>query len=331
MSVRSKVKSNARRVLGQSFIKALIVVLILLCVVFLFSLLMMIANMAASAFGYLEILGDWNYLLSPAIVLSTLLLQLILFSPLLIGASKWFYRLVGSEPGDIIDLFDYFAGAKNYFGSVWMEIHLSVRRFFYTFLFTAVPIALIITGTELFNGFWSPDPVPAAIATVAGGMLTLAGGILFVLAGIFSWIFCKRYLLARYIYAEGDCSVRRAVKQSVYFMKGRKAELFLFDLSYLGWFLSCLLVIPAFFVAPYYLSAKALYARVIIEYGHRGNAGAGQEPTKEFTAEAPATEQACAWKEPEQTASAQEEAEKIHPDWQEPCSEFPASDEQQET
>ncbi|MCI8622304.1 MAG: DUF975 family protein [Provencibacterium sp.] len=287
MSVRSKVKINARRVLWQNFIKALIVVLILLCVSFLFSLFMMIANTASSALGYLEILGDWNYLLSPLIVFTTLLLQLILFSPLLIGASKWFYRLVGSEPGDIIDLFDYFAGFKNYFGSVWMELNLFVRSFFYTFLFTVLPILLMGSGIELFNGFWSPEPIPMPVATVVGGMLTIAGGVLLALAGIFSWIFLKRYALSRYLYAEGGCSVRRAIKQSVYFMRGRKAELFLFDLSYLGWLFSCLLVIPAFFVVPYYMSAKALYAKVIIEYGQRGNtAEPPQEPTKEFSSDA---------------------------------------------
>ena len=304
MSVRSKVKSNTRRVLGQNFMKALIVVLILVCVLFLFSLFMLIANTVASAFGYLEILGNWNYLLSPAIVSLTLLLQLILFSPLLIGTAKWFYRLVGSESVDIIDLFDFFAGLKNYFGSVWMEINLFLRSFFYTFLFTVLPIALIGSGIDLFHGFWSPDPIPSSVATVAGGMLTIAGSILLALTGIFSWIFLKRYSLSRYIYAEGGCTVRRAVKQSVYFMRGRKAELFLFDLSYLGWFLSCILIIPAFFVVPYYMSAKALYARVIIEYGQRENTPieASQEPTKEFESEPQDAEPETVWEGPEQSS-----------------------------
>ncbi|MCI8441896.1 MAG: DUF975 family protein [Provencibacterium sp.] len=325
MSIRSKVKSNARRVLGQHYIKALIIVLILICVVFLFSLLMMVANVSASAFGYLKIMGDWNYLLSPAIVLVTLLLQLVLFSPLLIGASRWFYRLVGNEPGDIVDLFDYFAGAKNYFGSVWLEINLFVRRLFYTFLFTIIPIALTSAGLELFNGFWSPEPVPAAVASVVGGMLTLAGSILLALTGIFSWIFCKRYLPARYIYAEGGCSVRRAIKQSVYCMKGRKAELFLFDLSYLGWFLSCILVIPILFVAPYYLSAQALYVRVIMEYGQRTDTKdvPEQEPTREFTAEPPVSEPDSSWKEPEELSFDREGPQQSY-------SEPPAPDEPQE-
>lgn len=289
MSVRSKVKTNARRVLGQNYMKALIIVLILICVLFLFSLLMLIANTAVSFFGYLEILGHWNYLLSPAIVCVTLLLQMLLFSPLLVGTARWFYRLVGNEPGEIIDLFDFFAGAKHYFGSVWMELNLFIRGFFYAFLFTALPIVLTELGVNLFIGFWSPEPVPDSVAMVIGGMMSIAGIVLLAVTGIFSWIFLKRYALARYLYTEGGRSVRQAVKQSVYFMKGHKAELFLFDLSYLGWFISCILVAPAFFVLPYYLSAKALYARVIIEYGQRGKGqeGIGQEPTQEFGSEQP--------------------------------------------
>lgn len=289
MSVRSKVKTNARRVLGQYYIKALIIVLILVCVLFLFSLLVMIADTTVSFFGYPEILGHWNYLFSPVIVVATLLLQILLFSPLLIGTARWFYRLVGNEPGEVIDLFDFFAGAKHYFGSVWMEFNLFIRGFFYTFLFTAVPTVLTGLGVTLFEGALSPDPVPDSVAVVIGGMLCISGIVLLVVTGIFSWIFLKRYALARFIYAEGGCSVRQAVKQSVYFMKGHKAEFFLFDLSFLGWFISCILIVPAFFVLPYYLSAQALYARVIIEYGQHGGEqeGIGQEPTREFDSEPP--------------------------------------------
>lgn len=288
MNVRSKVKTNARRAVTQNYIKTLCVTLIILCVSTLFAVFVVMANTFAEMFASrmthpIYVLGEWNYLYSPIVVAVSLVFEWFLFSPLILGAAKWFYRLSGGDSGDVIDLFDFFSGARRYFSSLWMELHLFVRRFIYSFLFFIVPGAVMVCGAALLDGRWSAsDP----ISTLVGTMLLIAGSVLTAAAGIFAWVFLKRYALARYLFAEGECTVRQAIRQSVYFMKGRKGELFLFDLSFIGWFISCILVVPAFYVAPYYLCANALYARVMIEHGQRGVQTEQQaEPTREFDSE----------------------------------------------
>lgn len=137
-------------------------------------------------------------------------------------------------------------------------------------------------GYLLITGRWVSQDFSAPLSVLLGSMLMIAGTVLFIALGIFAWVFLKRYFLAPYLYAAGDCSVRQAFKQSVYFMKGHKGELFLFDLSFIGWFLCCIVLVPILYVFPYYTSASALYARVLIERGQREKEVSVQEPTLEF-------------------------------------------------
>ncbi|RGB69786.1 DUF975 family protein [Provencibacterium massiliense] len=286
MSVRSKIKSNAKKAVSQNFVKTLTVTIILFCIVLLYIVLVMMANtvieLLSSTLALPGILRGWGYVSSPAVVGASLLLQLILFSPLMVGAARWFYRLMGQEGSDVFDLFEFFSSFRQYFGSFWLELNLTLRSFLYTFLFTLVPVVIVGLGSFLVTGeFGKAMGGPAA--TLVGSMLLIAGVVLLIVSAIFSWIFLKRYFLARYLYSGGECTARQAIKQSVYFMRGRKTELFFFDLTFLGWFLACVLIVPFFYVAPYYMSSCALYARYLIEYGHRYQQAAPQpQPTKEF-------------------------------------------------
>ena len=46
---------------------------------------------------------------------------------------------------------------------------------------------------------------------------------------------------------------------------GRLSKLAQFQLSFLGWYLLCLLVLPLLYVAPYTGASMAIYARYLIE------------------------------------------------------------------
>lgn len=278
MSVRSKIKTNARKAVSQSFIKALSVTLILICIVFLYSIFVLAANAIHDLFGMplsmifestLPILSNWNYIFSPIILGGTIILQLILFSPLLLGVAGWFYALVGGEEPQVVDLFDFFAKGKRYFGSIWLQINLLFRGAVYGFLFLIAPFCLTSIGLFLVQGAILPPGLSEPAASLIGSMLTITGVVLTLVAILFLWIFLKRYFLVPYLFAQGGCSVRQAIRQSIFGMKGRKSELFLFDLSFLGWFLLCLFLLPIAFVFPYYQGASALYARVIIEQMRR--------------------------------------------------------------
>lgn len=286
-SLRRRVKANARRAVAQNYVGSLCVVLILASVLMLLYILSVAANLLMEFFGpqvrfFIPVLSDWNYVFSPLVVSASLLMEWVIFSALILGAARWFYRLCGGEPCDIIDVFDCFSGGKRYFGALWMEFSLFIRRLFWSLIFLCVPVAVCLCGAAVLSGREPMDVFTPQVSSVIGTMLLIAGSVLMVVAVIFLWIFLKRYFLARYLYAGNEgYSVRRAVKQSVYFMKDRKSDLFVFDLSFLGWFIACLALVPAFYAAPYYLCSRALYARVLIEL-HERAVDVPAEPTREF-------------------------------------------------
>lgn len=49
------------------------------------------------------------------------------------------------------------------------------------------------------------------------------------------------------------------LKKSWSMMKGHKMNLFIFMLSFIGWFLLCILIVPIFYVVPYFIIAEAVY------------------------------------------------------------------------
>lgn len=82
------------------------------------------------------------------------------------------------------------------------------------------------------------------------------GTILFYIPGI---IFTYRYMMTPYILAENpDIDYKRALKISRAMMKGNKFQTFLFQLSFIGWFLlGCLACgVGTVFVYPYYFMAE---------------------------------------------------------------------------
>lgn len=276
ISLRKKVKTNAHRAVTQNYIRCLCVTLILASVVMLLALLAMVANLVMEFLGVQlpwisgSVLGNWNYISSPIIVLVSLLVEWILLAPLLLGAAWWYYRLCGGESCEVIDLFDCFSGVKRYFGALWLEANLFVRRLLWTLVFLCVPESVCLCGMAILSGKWMAEELSVQVTSIIGGLLLIAGGVLFFAAAIFSAVFLKRYALARYLYvSEEGCGVRKSIKQSVYFMKNRKSELFVFDLSYIGWLMLCVFIIPAFYVIPYYMASRALYARVLIETNQR--------------------------------------------------------------
>lgn len=272
MSIRSKIKTNAKKAMTQNYIKALSITLIVFCVLFLFAIFVTVADLVAKLFlnntVNVEVLQNWSYILSPIIVSLSLLVQLILFSPLLVGTAKWFFHLVSDEKCDVIDLFEYFSSIKGYFGSVWLELNLFIRKFVILFLFTAIPIILMGIGLRLMDGSWNTSYSPDSLSVLLGTMLLIAGCVLTVVSLLFAWIFLKRYFLVRYLFGE-ERSVHQAFKQSVLYTKGKRTELFFFDFSFIGWFISCIFIIPIFYVVPYLISASSLFAKILIEYGDK--------------------------------------------------------------
>jgi uncharacterized membrane protein len=68
------------------------------------------------------------------------------------------------------------------------------------------------------------------------------------------------YSMAFYIFADNqDLNIDEYLTRSRKMMEGYKLNYLAFNLSFIGWILLCLLVIPMIWVIPYIATAQALY------------------------------------------------------------------------
>lgn len=97
-------------------------------------------------------------------------------------------------------------------------------------------------------------------------MLTLfvASAILFVLGASFLYVTLKRYSMCNYvILAKTETDALKIIEKSIELIEGNMAKYTLYGLSFVGWMLSCLLIIPVFYVLPYIKMAKYSYFKAI--------------------------------------------------------------------
>ena len=110
---------------------------------------------------------------------------------------------------------------------------------------------------DLFEAFDNCDLTSTIGLSVKTAVFTLLWSLLFIIPGI---IAALGYAMAPYIIAEHpEIKAYDAIKMSKTMMKGNKGKLFMLELSFIGWYLLCVLTfgIGFFFLNPYIHAAKA--------------------------------------------------------------------------
>ena len=107
----------------------------------------------------------------------------------------------------------------------------------------------------------------AMLLSLLEGIFIFLWTLLFIIPGI---VAAYRYKMAFYILAEStNISPLDAIRISKKMTKGRKMELFIFDLSFIGWFLLTAITfgITGIYVYPYYNTARTvMYKEIKKEY-----------------------------------------------------------------
>ncbi len=90
------------------------------------------------------------------------------------------------------------------------------------------------------------------------GIFTFLWSLLLIIPGI---IKAYSYSMAMYIMAEEDIGALEAIEKSVEMMEGHKMELFMLELSFIGWFLLGIITfgISDIYAAPYFNTAKVAF------------------------------------------------------------------------
>lgn len=191
--------------------------------------------------------------------LAALLLRLVLLTPLRAGAVTWFDGLGNRRQRPLHTLF------WPYGNRVWLR-SLGVRLYAgaVTGAVALLPLAVLFGGLWLAkNRLAALTPEGRALTAALAG--TAAGGWLLA-----AWTYGKRFSVANFLLGpDHGCSAREAIALSVRCTRGYRWRLVWMDFTFLPWLAACLLVVPAFYAAPYYAACRVEYSR----YLYRRRAG----------------------------------------------------------
>ena len=131
------------------------------------------------------------------------------------GYTSYALRLARNEGPGYAHLFDGFA---KFLRVLWMNILIGIFAFLWG-LVALIPLSLLIVMAVMFRQ-----------------LSVFLIGLVYVLAIAVSIIVRLRYRLAAYFLLDDpSCTAREAIRRSKKAMKGWKMELFILDLSFIGW------------------------------------------------------------------------------------------------
>lgn len=203
------------------------------------------------------------------------LIMLFIESPLSYGSTRWYYNQIqGKQPG-FRSLFDFYSTKTKFLKSVRLAVSLALRAAGWALLIV-FPASIIYTILSVFSVNLGNTNSNMAFM---GPVLAFVGVIIFALACFFCVVFLGRYFLAPYyIFEDESLTVKDAVKLSIKHTEGNLFDIVWFGLSFWGWMILSIMVLPvAFYSVPYIQASTAMYAKYLIETGKRNDALINQQ------------------------------------------------------
>ncbi len=94
--------------------------------------------------------------------------------------------------------------------------------------------------------------------------LFVSATVLFLIGSIFLFVTMKRYSFTTYVvFAEKERNPLKVITRSIEIMENRSVQYSFYCLSFLGWFLSCVFIVPLFYTVPYVNLSKWNYINFI--------------------------------------------------------------------
>ncbi len=250
---------NGRKILSGSWMQAILITVLL----FLLSGgITLLETSVRKITNVPEIQGNGfepNLSAASFVIMAVFSVVMFLFiTPLQTGQTEWYWELSGGKKPTVGMVFGWYGSFRFYLKSLLLQIHVLWRLILWALLVFAAPGALFAL---YFLGLGGAD-------TPVANLVFALGIVLFVCAAVLLWIISLRYFPACYLLVEdsrrrpNDC-----VRNAALCTKGFRFEIFKFQLSFIFWFLSCYLILPALYVMPYYYASSAVLARHIVFSG----------------------------------------------------------------
>ena len=130
---------------------------------------------------------------------------------------------------------------------------------------------LIVPGTGIGFSIWLLSTAPFAGAIFAGSLALTFSAMLFLLMLGFLLVRLQKYFLPATTCWTPPQRYTRAIRNSIHATKSVRDEIFLFKLSFLGWGIASLILLPILYTSAYYSMSAMLYARFLMEQDKRSN------------------------------------------------------------
>lgn len=246
------IKSAAKACLKEKWPKAIGIGAIILSV-----LCLHIAVFSAINQIFLTLLGN---VASLTLSLTALLLLVEFFGmPLIYGALRWFWFSVHNAEVPISEVFCYFSSGREYAKAISLSFRIFIRIVaILVVCYLPSIIITVIRQPELYNLFGFAMPYFVSSLWALNSVLELFGTIL-------SAILLLRYFAAPILMINDiNVSPQEALHLSVIISKQANGRTLGFLLSFVGWGLLALLVVPLLYVFPYFLACYAVYCKYLI-------------------------------------------------------------------
>ncbi len=247
MTVESRLKARKLQI-GNTLIVSLSI-----CIAFM---IVVILNLTPLIYEKLVVSAFNNKFLSLTVSAVIVFLVYSVYTAIKLGVCRFFFKRASKFDAGTKDIFYYFR-LKRLLPSLIFSVRISALKLL-CFLFCYFPAAITLglflklTGNKL--------SLAVAVALLCGTLMFVINGTVFYSNLISSLFLCNYYFVSgQYL------NFRHLVSCSQNAMNKNKNKLLTLRVSFTGWFLSCVFLLPLFYVFCYYKQSMAVLAYDIID------------------------------------------------------------------
>ncbi len=246
----SYIKLNAQRKLSQnqftcfcvSFLPYVTIVLLTLLNYYLYIFLKDID------FNFIPFISSYDVYVKASLFTLSVCISFVLWKISQLYSHKYFFSRITQKH------------IKLHFRQYITAITVSILKFFLSVAWSSfylLPCAVTV-ATLYYSINWG-DYTFSVMLT-----LFVASAILFVIGISFIYVTLKRYSMCNFvIFAEPRIDAIKVIEKSIDLIENNTVRFAFYNLSFIGWILSCVLVIPVFYVLPYIKMAKYSFYKAI--------------------------------------------------------------------
>lgn len=193
---------------------------------------------------------------SVGITVFSSLFTVFISTPFFFGVLRWFWLITSGKEAPLGEIFCYFSTPKLFGKSVRLSLAL-----FFKIVLAAVLCLLpyilwsVAFSPELYDRFQLSMPIWMSGLFPVAEFLKLLGLLAFAVISV-------RFLLFYVpLFTEPGLNVRATFKFATGLIHGKLFRLIGFLLSFFGWFLLSLFVLPLLFTLPFFLSSLCIYGQ----------------------------------------------------------------------